>query len=149
MSWQHLSLLPTILSDLQVGLCSNRRPVLGIIDYQHCYQLFLHWRLKLLIQLSYLILLSSVHSRYKFKALITKKHKAIAFPNQFIKFPYNWDNVIHVIKKMYSKIKFKDSKCDIYTMAYISQSLIYCSKGNLECVLKCTKFPEKWQCIYV
>ena len=28
-------------------------------------------------------------------------------------------------------------------MDYISQSPIHCSKGNLKCVLKCTKFPEK------
>ena len=28
-------------------------------------------------------------------------------------------------------------------MDYISQSPIQCSKGNLKCVLKCNKFPEK------
>ena len=28
-------------------------------------------------------------------------------------------------------------------MGYISQSLIHCSKENLKCVLKCTKFPGK------
>ena len=28
-------------------------------------------------------------------------------------------------------------------MDYISQSPIHCSKGNLKCVLKCIKFPEK------
>ena len=28
-------------------------------------------------------------------------------------------------------------------MDYISQSPIHCSKGNIKCVIKCTKFPEK------
>ena len=28
-------------------------------------------------------------------------------------------------------------------MEYISQSPTHCSKGNIECVLKCTKFPQK------
>ena len=28
-------------------------------------------------------------------------------------------------------------------MDYISQSLTHCSKGNLQCVLRCTKFPNK------
>ena len=79
MSWKHLSLLPTILRKFRVGLSSNRRPVLGIIDYWHCYQLCLQWRLELLIKLSYLIFLSSIHSIFKFKALITKKYKAIGF----------------------------------------------------------------------
>ena len=39
--------------------------------------------------------------------------------------------------------KIKESKYDIYTMDYISQSPIHCSKGNLKCVLKGTKFPVK------
>ena len=43
----------------------------------------------------------------------------------------------------YSIIDFKESKCDLNTMDYISQSPIHYSKGNCECVLKCTKFPEK------
>ena len=78
-SWQHFSLPLTILRHFWVGLSSDMKPVLGIIVYQHCYQLFLHWRLKFLIKLSYLILLSSIHSVLKFKPLITKKHKAIRF----------------------------------------------------------------------
>ena len=77
--WQHLSLLPTILTDFLVVLSSDRKPVLGIIVYQNCYQLFLHWRLKFLIKLSYLVFLSSVHSRFKFKASITNKHNSIGF----------------------------------------------------------------------
>ena len=56
-------------------------------------------------------------------------------------FPFNWDNVIHVFKKIYSIINFKDPKCDIYTMDYISQSPVNGSKVNLKFVLKCTKFP--------
>ena len=28
-------------------------------------------------------------------------------------------------------------------MEYISQSPTHCSRGNPECVLKCTKFPQK------
>ena len=34
------------------------------------------------------------------------------FPNDFIKFPYNWDNIIHDINKIYSIINFKESKYD-------------------------------------
>ena len=79
LSWQHLILLPMILSNFWVGLSSNRKPLFGIIDYRHCYQIFLHWRLKLCIKLSYMIFLSSVHSRFKFKVLATKIHKAIGF----------------------------------------------------------------------
>ena len=56
-------------------------------------------------------------------------------------FTYNSDIVIHFIKKIYSIINFKDSKCDLYTMDYISQSSIHCSKRNLKFVLKCTKLP--------
>ena len=33
--------------------------------------------------------------------------------------------------------------CDLYTLDYISQSPTHCSKVNLECVLKYTKFPQK------
>ena len=58
-------------------------------------------------------------------------------------FLYNWDNVSYVIKKIYGIINFHDSKCDLYTMDYISQSPTHCSKVNLECVLKCTKFLEE------
>ena len=58
-------------------------------------------------------------------------------------FPYNWDNVIHVINKIYSIINFRESKCGIYNMDYISQSPIHCSKVNIERVIKCTKFPGR------
>ena len=57
-------------------------------------------------------------------------------------FPYNWDNVIYVPKKIDSIINFKDSKCDLYTMEYISQLTIHCWKGLINCVLNCTNFPE-------
>ena len=57
--------------------------------------------------------------------------------------PYNWYNVINVIKKIYSMLKYKDSKCDLYTMDYISISPIHCSKGNLKYFPRCTKFPGK------
>ena len=36
---------PILLEFLWVGLSSNRRTVLGIIDCRHCHQLFLQWRL--------------------------------------------------------------------------------------------------------
>ena len=52
-------------------------------------------------------------------------------------------NVIHVIRKIYYKINLNESTCDLYTMDYISQSPTHCSKGNIECVLNCTKFPGK------
>ena len=58
-------------------------------------------------------------------------------------FPYNWENVIHVIKNIHYITNYKDSKCDIYTKDYISKSPIHCSKGNLKCVLKCANFTEK------
>ena len=83
LSWQHLSFLPTIPRDFWVGLSSDRRLVLGIIVYRKIYQLFLHWSLKFLIKLSYLIFLSSVHSRFKYRALIAKKHKSIGFSKWF------------------------------------------------------------------
>ena len=79
LSWQHFSLLPTILIDFWVGLSPDRKPVFGIIVYRNCYQIFLHWRMKFLIKLSYLIFFSSDYSRFKFKALITKKHKVMGF----------------------------------------------------------------------
>ena len=41
---------------------------------------------------------------------------------------------------MYSIINFKESKCDLYTMDYISQAPIHCSKGKLEYVLKCSTY---------
>ena len=71
--------LSTILSNFRVVLSSDRRPVLGIVDYRHCFQLFLHWGLKLLIKFSCLIFLSSIHSRFKFMSFATKNHKAILF----------------------------------------------------------------------
>ena len=74
-----MSFLPTILIDFWVAISSNRRPVLVIIDYWHCYQLFIQWRLKLLIKISYMIFLSSIHSILKLKAYATKKHKAVRF----------------------------------------------------------------------
>ena len=40
-------------------------------------------------------------------------------------------------------INVKESNCDIYTMDYISQSPIHCSKVNIKCVLKCTNFSGK------
>ena len=58
-------------------------------------------------------------------------------------FPYSWYNVIHVIKKIYFIINSKESKRDLYTMDYISQSPIHCSKVNIKCVLNCNKFPVK------
>ena len=68
-----------ILSNFLVGLSSDRKPILVTMVYRDCCQIFFHWRLKILIKLSYLIFLSSVHSRFKFKSLINKKHKAIIF----------------------------------------------------------------------
>ena len=40
-------------------------------------------------------------------------------------------------------INFNESTFDLYTMDYISQSPTHCSKGNIEYVLHCTKFPGK------
>ena len=142
--WQHLTLILTILSNFWGGLIYDSKPLLGIIVYWHCYQLFLHWRLKFLIKLSYLIFLSFVHSRFKFKALITKKQKYTGFSKLAHQvFSYKWDSVSHIIKNIYSIISFKESKCDLYTIEYISHSPIHCSKGNIKFVLKFTKFPEK------
>ena len=57
-------------------------------------------------------------------------------------FLYDWEKFSNVIKKIYEIINFNESTCDIYTMDYISQSPTHCSKGNLQCVLQCTKFPD-------
>ena len=58
-------------------------------------------------------------------------------------FLYDGENVSNIIKKIYEIINFNESTCDLYTMDYISQSPTHCSKGNLQCVLQCTKFPDK------
>ena len=58
-------------------------------------------------------------------------------------FLYDWENVSNVIKKIYDIINFNESRCDLYTMDYIPQSTTHCSKGNIQCVLQCTKFPDK------
>ena len=61
-------------------------------------------------------------------------------PSSFL---YNCNNVSHVIKKIFEIIDFNESRCDIYTMDYISQSPTHGSKGNHKCVLQCTKFPQR------
>ena len=68
---------------------------------------------KFLVKFSYLILLSSVHSRCKFKALLGH----CIFQMSSSSFPYNWYNVIHVINKINYTINYEESKCDlcIYT----------------------------------
>ena len=139
-SLEQLSLLPTILMNFWVVLNYNGKSVFGIIFYQHFYLSVYPLKVEILDWVKFLIFLSFVYSRFKFKALITKNHKAIGF-SSLSSFPYNWDNVIHVIKKIYSIIKFKDSKIDLYNMDYISQSPIHCTKENIECVLKCIKIP--------
>ena len=58
-------------------------------------------------------------------------------------FLYDWENVSNAIKKIYEIINFNEPMCDIYTMDYIPQSPTHCSKYNSQCVLQCTKFPDK------
>ena len=71
-------------------------------------------------------------------------HAAIGFfKMSSSSFPYNWDKVIDVLSKIDSIINYKDSKCDLQTMEYISQSPINSSKVLLNCVINCTNFPEK------
>ena len=41
--------IPTIPGKFWVGLSLDRNPVSGITDYCHCHQMFLHWRLTVLI----------------------------------------------------------------------------------------------------
>ena len=48
-----------------------------------------------------------------------------------------------VYQEIYEIVNFNESTCDLYTMAYISQSPTHYSKGNLEYVLQCTKFLDK------
>ena len=55
----------------------------------------------------------------------------------------DWENVSNVIKKIYEKIHFNESTCDIYTTYYIPRSPTHCSKVNLQSVLQCTKFTNK------
>ena len=47
---QQLSLLPVLLSNHPAKLSFGGVSALGIIDYRHCHQLFLLWRLKVLFQ---------------------------------------------------------------------------------------------------
>ena len=58
-------------------------------------------------------------------------------------FLYDCEHVTNVIKKIYEIIDFNESTCDLYTMDYIYQSPTHCAKGNLQCVIQCTKFPDK------
>ena len=58
-------------------------------------------------------------------------------------FLYDWENVFNVIKKIYEILNFIESTYDLYSMDYISQSRTHCAKGNLQCILQCTKYPEK------
>ena len=46
---RHLSPLLVIISDPLLWLNSGGVSVLEIVDYRHCHQLFLYWRLKILI----------------------------------------------------------------------------------------------------
>ena len=57
-------------------------------------------------------------------------------------FIYDWEKVSNIIRKIYEPINFNESRCDLYTMDYISQSPTHFSKGNLECVLQCTKIHQ-------
>ena len=79
MSWQHFRFLLTILIYFWVRLISDRRTVLGIKYYRDCWQLFIHWRSKLLIKFSYLIFVSYINSIFKFQSFVTKNHRAIGF----------------------------------------------------------------------
>ena len=85
--WQHLSLLPTILINLRVELSYHRRPVLGIIDYWHCHQLFLRWGLNFVIKLSYMIFVSSekfnIHTTSHWSP---RSIRPLVFSNKFIQF---------------------------------------------------------------
>ena len=72
--------------------------------------MFLQWRLKFLIKLSYLIFVSYVHSRFKTKALITKKHKAI-----------NYESI--------KSIK-KEEKLDKYSIITVPNQNIYLGEKN-------------------
>ena len=87
--------------------------------------------------------MSSVHSIFKFKALATKKHRAIWFSKWVHQVFPKTGIMLSMSSIFFSKIRFKESKCDIYNMDYISQSPIYCWKVNIKCVLKCTKLTEK------
>ena len=59
----HLSALSVIPSNPPVRLSFGKVSVLVIIDYRNFYQLFLHWRLKILIWWNYQLIFVSVHSR--------------------------------------------------------------------------------------
>ena len=53
---QHLSSLLILLSNPSFKLSFGRVSALGITYYRHCYQLFLHWRLNILIWCNYQLL---------------------------------------------------------------------------------------------
>ena len=58
------------------------------------------------------------------------------------RFLYDSENVSNIISEIYELINFNEYGCDLCTMDYISQSSTHCSKGNLECVIQCTKFHQ-------
>ena len=56
-------------------------------------------------------------------------------------FPYNWETVNFVLKKIDSIINYKYSMCDLYSMEYISESPNHCTKVVLQCVQNFTNIP--------
>ena len=95
-------------------MLSLQWPVLVIIDYWHCYQLVLHWRLELLIKLNYLIFLSSVHSIFKFKVFVTNKCKAIGFSI----WVHHISPIIRIMLSMLSRILILQSIINIPSVKY-------------------------------
>ena len=70
--------------------------------------------MKFLIRLSYLIFLSSVHSIFKFRALITKKHKAIGFS----KWVHQVPPITGILLYMLSRILILQSIIKIPSVVY-------------------------------
>ena len=58
----HVSSLPVLLSDPPFKLNFGGVSALGIIDYWHCHQLFIHWTLKVLIWFNDRLFVWYVHS---------------------------------------------------------------------------------------
>ena len=103
-----------------------------------------------MIKWSYMIFVSSE----KFKVHTTRHWsprsiRPLDFTNEFIKFSLLLGKCFQCYQENIWNNNFKDSMCDLYTMDYIYQSPTHFSKGNIGCVLQCTKFPDKNQWLYL
>ena len=117
---------------------------MGIIDYWHCYLAISPLKVEILDEVKLYDILFICSFKIQNQGIDHQEAQGhLILQMRLSSFWYNWDNVSHVIMKIYSIINLNESKCDLCTMDYIPQSPTHCSKVNIECVLKCTKFSVK------